>query len=179
MDSAANEYSQDIEIILESIRCNCIILHQEHHKRYLYLQRQLKFFKIPIIVLSSMSSLISFSQEFIPQPAITLTNALLSLTCSIIGSVELFIGVSSQMVIEGDSSKDFFLLAMDIKKVLTLRPENRSITGRAYLDQVFGTYTKLIEKSCVVRSKINDKLLCEIDSPPSSQRTPAQSSFVL
>ncbi len=153
-----NNYTPDIEQVLENIRINSVILHKEHQKRYLQLHSQLKYFKIPIIFVSGISSILSFSQAYVPQDIISILNSLMSFTCSIIGALELFMGISSQMVLELSTSKDYHILAMDISKCLTLKPENRSSEGRAFLEQSYGTYIKLIENSCVVRKKIQDKL---------------------
>lgn len=162
----SNNYTDDIEKVLENIRINSILLYKEHQKRYLYLKDTLKYYKLPLIFVSSLSSIISVSQQFIPQDTITILNSSLSFICSIIGATELFMGISSQMVLELSTSKDYHILAMDIYKCLSLKPENRSSEGRAYLEQCYGTYTKLIENSCIVRRKIEDKLcLIEKDIP--------------
>lgn len=156
-----NNYTPDIEQILENIRMNSILLHKAHKKRYLELKDMLKYYKIPIIFISSISSIISFSQDYIEQKVITVTNTIMSLVCSLIGALELYMGISNQMVLELSTSKDYHILAMDIYKMLALQPVNRSIDGKAFLEQIYGTYVKLVENSCVVRRKLEDKL-CEI-----------------
>ena len=54
---------EDIEILLENIRQNCVLLNREHKKRYLRLKQTLKYFRIPIIVLSGVNSLLSVSLQ--------------------------------------------------------------------------------------------------------------------
>lgn len=154
----SNNYTEDIEKVLDNIRINSVVLYKEHQKRYLHLRDTLKYYKLPLIFVSSLSSIISVSQQFIPQETITILNASMSFVCSLIGAVELFMGISNQMVLELSTSKDYHILAMDIYKCLSLKPENRSSEGKAYLEQCYGTYTKLIENSCVVRKKVEDKL---------------------
>lgn len=153
-----NNYTPDIETVLENIRINCILLYKEHQKRYLQLKDTLKYYKVPIIVMSSISSIVSMSQQFIDQDVITVMNMSLGLICSIIGSIELFMGISSQMVLELSTSKDYHILGMDIGKCLTLKPCNRNSEGRTYLEHCYGTYVKLLESSCVVRKKLEDRL---------------------
>ena len=46
----------------------------------------------------------------------------------------------------------------EIFKTLQLNNENRNVDLRAYLDETFSTYQKLIENSCVIRKKIQDHL---------------------
>jgi len=83
---------------------------------------------------------------------------LLALMCGIIGSIELYLAIQSQMENELLTSKDYYLLSIDIYKILSLHPDNRSIDGRAYLDDKYSTYVKLIENSNVIIKKISDKL---------------------
>lgn len=154
----SHNYTKDIESILENIRVNSVLLHKEHQKRYLQLKDTLKYYKIPIIVISSISSIVSMSQQYLDQDIITILNMCMGLCCSIIGSIELFFGIASQMIAELDVSREYHILAMDIFKCLSLKPENRSSEGRTYLEHTYATYIKLVEKSHVVRKKIEDRL---------------------
>ena len=45
-----NNWSVDIEGLLEKIRKNSIILSHHHKKYYNYLKEKLKYFRIPIII---------------------------------------------------------------------------------------------------------------------------------
>lgn len=154
-----NNYSDDIEEILNNIRINCVLYHKAHKKNYLVLKEHLKYYKIPIIIISSISSIISLSQDYVGQRTITILNMSFGLLCSIIGSIELFFGISNQMINELAVSKDYEILALDIYKCLTMRPENRNTDGKTFLEQCFGTYIKLVEKSSLLKIKIEDKLL--------------------
>ena len=55
-------------------------------------------------------------------------------------------------------SKDFYLLSIDIFKMLSLERSHRSIDGKTFLDDKFGIYEKLIEQSNIIYRKIQDKL---------------------
>ena len=153
-----NNYTPDIETILENIRRNSIMLSKEHHNRYLYLRDTLKYYRIPIIVISSFSSIVSMGQQFIPQDTITILNTVLSFVCSVIGAIELFMQVSQQMVQEKSASTDYYILASDIYKCLALEPQNRSSDGKTFLEEKYGTYVKLVESSTIVRKNIKDQL---------------------
>ena len=160
-----NSYTDEIETVLENVRCNCVVLHNEHRLRYLQLKGTLKYYKVPIIVISSISSIISLSQQFIDQNIITLLNMILGLICSIIGSIELFFGISNQLIKEHDTSKEFHVLAMSIFKCLTLKRIDRPENGITFLENTYSNYIKLIENSCILKTQTNDKL-CDI--PPLS-----------
>ena len=165
---------EDIEILLENIRQNCVLLNREHKKRYLRLKQTLKYFRIPIIVLSGVNSLLSVSlQNYIEQGLISITTAVVSLICGTIGSVELYLSISQNMETELITSKDYYLLGIDIFKMLSLKAENRNIDLKTFLDEKFQIYQKLIENSNVLEKKILDKLCPVLDTNPV---TPSQST---
>ena len=158
---------EDIEILLENIRQNCVLLNREHKKRYLRLKQTLKYFRIPIIVLSGVNSLLSVSlQNYIEQGLISITTAVVSLICGTIGSVELYLSISQNMETELITSKDYYLLGIDIFKMLSLKAENRNIDLKTFLDEKFQIYQKLIENSNVLEKKILDKLCPVMDNNP-------------
>jgi hypothetical protein len=162
---------EDIDKILENIRVNCVLLNKIHKKRYLELQESLKYFRIPIIILSSINSIVSVSQQFLPQNAITGTNSLLSLITGIVSSVEMFLGINQQMETEFNSQKEYYILATSIYKTLSLNWSNRPEDMKAFLEECYSTYIKLLENSCVVHKRIEDRLTtipCITSKTPSS-----------
>jgi hypothetical protein len=156
-----NHYTDEIEIILENIRVNSVILHDEHRTRYLQLKSTLKYFKIPVIIISSISSIVSLSQQYLEQNVITILNMTLGLACSIIGSLELFFAISSQLIKEADISKEYQILAYDIYKCLQLKRKDRPQNGTTFLEHSYGVYCKLVENSSILRHVVEDKL-CKI-----------------
>jgi hypothetical protein len=168
-----NNYTDEIETVLENIRCNSVLLYQEHRQRYLQLKAKLKYYKVPIIIISSISSIVSLSQQFLDQNVITLLNMILGLVCSIIGSIELFFGISNQLIKEYDTSKDFHILGMSIFKCLSLQRIDRPQNGTTFLENSYGTYIKLIETSNILPSRIQDKL-CDIPPIPYFHRNNTQ-----
>ena len=149
----------DIEIVLENIRKNSVLLSAQHKKRYLYLKHILQYFRLPIIVISGITSVCSVGlQTYMDQSTISAVTCLLGLSCGIIGSVELFLGIQSQMENELLMSKDFYLLSIDIYKILSLESGNRNIDLRAYLDERFSMYSKLFENCNMIDKRIMDNL---------------------
>lgn len=150
----------DIETILENIRCNSSVLSNYHRKRYLDLKEKLKFFRLPVIVISAVNSVGAVSlQPFLDQGYISLINMFLSLTCGIIGSIELFYGFSKQMEVEQVGSRDFYVLSTDVYKYLSLKRENRIIEGQAFLTETYSRYIKLVESSIILKKRVEDKLV--------------------
>jgi hypothetical protein len=158
-DNNELKWSSDIEWVLDKIRFNSLIFSKEHKKRYLYLKKTLKYYRIPIIILSAVNSVVSVgAQPFFIQQTVSLTNCVLSLLCGIIGSIELFFGIQSQMEIEMNSSKEYYILSSDIFKTISLLRCNRQTDGKTFLNETYSTYVKLVESSCIIRKKLEDKL---------------------
>jgi hypothetical protein len=157
----------DIDKILDKIRMNSAILANYHRKRFLVLKVRLKYYKVPIIVISALNSVAAVSaQDFLEQTYISLINMFLSLIVGIIGSLEMFFKISEQMTAEDNGSREFYLLSVDIYKYLALDRKNRITEEKEFLTESWTRYTKLIETSYVLKKKVEDKLSVLPDSPP-------------
>ena len=68
----------------------------------------MQYFRIPIIILSGINSIISLGiQSYLKQSSISIITCLLSLSCSVIGSVELYLAVQKSMEICLIAQRDF------------------------------------------------------------------------
>jgi hypothetical protein len=154
-----SDWTPDIESVLEQIRINSVILSKQHKTRYFYLIETLKYFRLPVIMLSSINSIISVGfQPYINQGTISMMTCLLALLCSVIGSVELYLTIQKSMDNELTSSKDYYILSIDIYKTLSLSKEHRPLPAKEYLDSKYNEYVKLYENSNLLEKKIMDKL---------------------
>jgi hypothetical protein len=152
-------WSDGIEYVLSEISKNASLMSEYHKKRYYYFKGHLKYFRIPTIVFSAMNSVFSVGlQPYCPQSIISLICCFISLVCGIISSVELFLSVQATMETELISSKDFYLLSIDIFKILSLERANRMVNANSYLDDKYQTYCKLIENSNLLDQKITHEL---------------------
>jgi hypothetical protein len=152
-------WTTDQETILSAIQKNSFDISIAKRARFKSLKSILHFFKIPIIVLSGLNSVFSVGlNPYIEQKTISILTCSLSLFVSIIGSVELYLSINSQMNNELELSKQFYLLSIDIYKELHLSKENRSIDGKTFLLDKFSIYQKLIEQSGMLSKSINDCL---------------------
>ena len=157
--SEGTEWTFDIEIILEKIRINSVILAREHKRQYFHLKHILQYFRLPVIILSGVNSIISVGlQAYVSQSIISVSNCLLSLSCSIIGSIELYLGIQKQMENELISNKDYYLLSIEIYKILSLSPQNRPIKAKEFLEEKYTKYVNLIDKSNLLVKRLEDKL---------------------
>jgi len=143
-----NDWTDDIEAVLVKIKLNSNILEQEHKKEYFKCKNSLKYYRIPIIIISGVNSVISVgTQRYISQNYVSLISCGLALICSIIGSIELYLGIQKRMECELAASKDYYLLSTDITKTLILSRDKRPLPSKEYLDKSYNIYVKLYENS--------------------------------
>ena len=152
-------WSNDLEQVLTRIMINSNVMSNYHKKNYIYYKGQLKYYRIPIIIISGFNSVFSVGlQPFFEQKVISVVNCLLALICGIISSIELFLQIADNMEKELVASKEFYLLGIDCFKMLNLDRKNRTIKGKDFLDAKYGEYTGLINTSNLVQRKIEDQL---------------------
>ena len=157
---STNDWSNSIEDILQNIRSNCVLLSKLHKQRYFLLKSRLSWYKLPVIVLNGFNSIISIGlQPYASQGVISITTSLISLTCGIVGSIELFFSIQKRMEADMISQRDYYLLAIDIFKTLALDREIRPRPGKDYLEKSFNIYTKLIESSATLAKVKGDELI--------------------
>lgn len=175
----------DIEGVLEKIRFNSSTLANYHRKRFLLLKGRLKWYRIPIIVLSACNSVFSVClTSFLDQTYISLLNMFLSLVVGIIGSVEMFLQINRELESSLVNQKEFYILSCDVYKYLELNRGNRITDERTFLNDTYTRYIKLIETSYTLKKKIDDKLQDELtlrirnlaETSPSSTSLPSNPS---
>lgn len=155
-----SDWNKKIEAVLDNIRLNSLYLSTKHKARYFSLSNSIKWYRLPIIILSGANSIVSVGlQAYISQEVLSLLVSLISLLCSIIGSIELYLKKNSRMEADLISYTQFYLLSIEIFKTLSLDRENRPIPSREYLQNKFNEYNKLIESSNPLETAITDKLL--------------------
>jgi hypothetical protein len=142
------EWTSKIEDILDRVRINCVNLSEYHSNKYYMYKSKLVYFRIPIIFLSGINTFASVGlQPFIGQGSISVITSIISLICGIITSVELFLNIQKKMEIELSSHKDYYRLSVEIFKVISLDRSKRTADGKAFLEEKFGEYEKLIQSS--------------------------------
>jgi hypothetical protein len=154
--------------LLDNIRINCVLYANAHRERFFVLHASLKYYKIPVLVLSSFSSAISLSQDYIQQRTITITNTILGLVCSIIVSVELYLGIGREMSSSESVSKKFHALATEISKQITLYRVHPGTDILPYIEASYTEYSSLVTNSSIIRETVQDQLM-KLPEPPLSQ----------
>ena len=168
------QWTGEVESVCENLRINCVNLSEYHRRRYYRFKSYGKYFRLPMIVLASVNSTASVGlQPLLQQEIISGITCLLGLIMGIIGAIELYMGIQTSMELELKQSKEFYSLAIDLYKVLSLRRENRGEGGKDYLNKRYAQYTKLCEASNLLKRKLKVDLLTTIpEEYEDKSRTP-------
>tara|TARA_R100001163_G_C5052400_1_gene189059 strand:- start:1137 stop:1745 length:609 start_codon:yes stop_codon:yes gene_type:complete len=151
--------------ILENVRINSVNLSEYHRKRYYHFKSYAKYFDLPILFLSSFSaSFLMGANTYLEQDTINLIGCGFNTCITLISSVKLYLNINENMKLENDMSKEFYSLAIDIYKTLSLNPEERGESGLSYLHKKYNTYSKLVESSNLLKSRFKTDQLIVI--PP-------------
>jgi len=142
-----NDRISDIDKILIRMRKNCVYLSIYHNRRYHYYKNILFcIFSIPLIILSALNSFFAVgTQIYFQQETISLVNAIISLFCGILTSVELLWQLKERTQRELLSHKDFYKLSLDIFRFLQLDAANREKEEKQFLSETYSIYQKYIE----------------------------------
>lgn len=153
-------FTPDVESVLENIRINSALLTEHHRREFLSLNSSIKYYRIPVLLLSSIASVWSVSgTTFFNQSIVSFASCMMGLIAGTITSIELFQKIDEKMKLSEDLSHKFYIISADIFKTLSLRDENRGCIGKDFLQETFSEYLKLIEKSDILTKKIKDHLI--------------------
>jgi hypothetical protein len=160
ISSTAESWSDDVELVLKNINHNCSILIKEHKKIFFYYNNLLKYFKIPLIVFSSVNSVFSVGlSSFVNQNIVSVVCCLISLICACISSIELFLQVHSNAEISLNAYRSYEILAVKISSTLKLSKQHREIHGLNFLNSVISDYNKIFTDSLVLINNIENVLI--------------------
>jgi len=154
-------WSDDIINILEKIRKNSYALSTKHRRRYIKFKKLSKWFDLPILITSVFSSSFS-SLNIIDQNLTNIITTSISMFITILTSIKLYLNLNNIINDENSISKDYYILSIDIYKMLLLEPENRGIEALVYLNECYSTYCKLTESSTILYKSIRkDELIID------------------
>ena len=155
-------WTDDQEEVLRNISYNAGLMSEHHKDKYSQLISSLSYYKIPIIILSSLNGIFSVGLNvFINQTIVSTITCLISFLVSSISSVELFLSIQRRSDQELMSYKQFYSLSVKINTTLLLKKEHRQGDGDTFLTQVLGEYNSLFESACVNGLGPNDKLIVQ------------------
>lgn len=150
-------WNSETKNILEKIRLNSIKLSNKHRVTALSYQHISKYFDIPIIILSTISSSLG-SNKFVPDNDKDSINLFISMFVTIATSVKLYLNITSNLNQEIALSREYYVLSIDIYKNLNLPLDIRPDPVQ-YLNECYSQYVKLIEQSTLNNKIKKDELL--------------------
>lgn len=164
MSTSSNNWNDKIEKLLDDIRMNSNELSDHHKRLYFSIKNIVVYFKLPIIILSSLNAIIAVSlTNYINQDIISGSNCLISFFIGILTSISLYLKIEDKLENENDMSKEYHKLGIDIYRILSLRNDDRGIDGDQYLNNVYNQYIKLYERSNLNDINLIDKLKGDIN----------------
>ena len=168
------DWSQDVVDFLDLLKRKCVSLAQKHTASFFYYKRCSNMFDVPVIILSVLSSSISVGvSSFVSQPNISLTTCSISMCIAILGSIKLYLNLTTNTREELEISKEFHILALDISKTLFIPVELRKIDQIEFLNKIYDTYIVLLQKSSLIKAEEErNKLDVELDKIKTSPKTP-------
>lgn len=154
-------WSADVEELCRDIETNTSRLSDIHKMNYLMLTEQQKYFKIPIIILSACNSIFAVGlSKYVSQDITSSINCILSLICSVIASIELYIALQKRIETELTSYRAYYMLSVKINNCLKLQADHRQETnGIQFLLEVENEYRSLFNDALVHKQQIEDKLI--------------------
>ena len=156
-------WTSQIEKALDLVRLNCISLSKYHNLRYQTYKNRLRYFRIPIILISSVSAFAANGfNKYMSNELVFTIITILSLSVGIISSVELYLNLQKKMESEMESHKEYNKLNIEIFRVLSLQRDQRKINGTTYYDQIFNEYQKIMQSSNTIESTDHVDLLSPV-----------------
>ena len=156
-------WNENIEQLLERIRANSIALSDKHRKVFYEYKGYSKYFDIPIIVVSVLSSSFSVGADLYISTQLTSTiTCSISMLVTILTSVKLYLQLEETTKNELALSKSFYTLGIDVYKMLHLNRQDRSMNGLEYLNKKYNDYIKLIEQSALLKKNFKQDKLTEL-----------------
>lgn len=142
------KWSDCQEDVLERIGYNSAQMAEHHRQGYYQLINQLKYYKIPIIIISSMNSVFSVGlNNYIDQNMVSTITCLLSLIVSCISSIELYLSLQRRSDNELMSYRAFYGLSLKISTILKLDRDNRAGDGNSFLQAMIAEYQQCFESA--------------------------------
>lgn len=158
------DWTPEIEQILEKIRINSVSLSNRHRENYFEYKQLTKWFDLPIIVTSTLSASFSVgATSYMEQEVVSSVTCGISMFITILSGIKLYLNLDDLIKNEYEMSKQFNLLSLDIYKILHLKKEQRDDIGIEYLNTSFNTYKTLIEKSQLLRKRLKYDELIDIE----------------
>jgi hypothetical protein len=157
-----SEWTDLEEDFLKKLSFQSNLYYQYYNKEYYNLSNLSRKYNIPILIISSINSLMAISMsQFMPQNIVSILNAILSATTGILGSIQLFLKINEKMSNCLIASSGFNHLSLKITKELSIERNLRSSDGKTFLNDAFNQFNQIMDKAIPLEKKIDNLLILE------------------
>jgi len=157
-----NYWNEEHEHILESLQRSCFRLSKEYKQKYFKLRDTLQWYRIPIIIISSISGFLSLSNSgYIPplyNKWISLFVGFTNLTVTIISLVESFKKIDTRMNGSYTTYINFQKLHDEISIIKRIPPNERENNGNDTINDLFSKYESYFSDAPILRKLLNDDI---------------------
>lgn len=142
------------EVILLRIKASAMTFHEQYRKAYLAFRHRLMYFDIPIIVFSSVNSvLIAGGKNFLPPDVIEITTCMLALVTGIIQALRTFLKIDETRENCLVTYKDLFRLFCEISTILAQPLRSRSVDAQKFMLDKIAEFKEIIDKAVILEEK--------------------------
>jgi hypothetical protein len=163
------------EAILLRVKASSEKFHRAYRRGYLSYRHRLMYFDIPIIVFSSVNSvLIAGGKNFLPSDVIEVTTCMLALVTGIIQALRTFLKIDENRENCLVTYKDLFRLFCEISIILAQPVHSRSVDAQKFMLDKISDYKEIMDKAIILEGKernnpiYDDGLLWEASADDSS-----------
>lgn len=148
------------EDFLKKISYQSMIYYHYFNKKSDRYYSMLKKFSIPILIISSINSLMAVTlSSYMPQHIVSILNAILSAFTGILGSVQLFLKINEKLSACIISASSFQQLSLKITKELALDKDKRATDGVVFLNECFNEFNAIIDKAPQIDRHISNLMI--------------------
>lgn len=157
-----NYWNEEHEHILESLQRSCFRLSKEYKQKYFELRDTLQWYRIPIIIISSIGGFLSLSNSgYIPplyNKWISLFVGFTNLTVTIISLVESFKKIDTRMNGSYTTYVNFQKLHDEISIIKRIPPNERDNNGNDTINDLYSKYESYHSDAPILRKLLNDDI---------------------
>lgn len=141
-------WHKEHEDYLTELRKTCDELAVAHRKCFKICKRKQRYYRIPIIILQTVSGTASFGTQTFPkslQSYVSIVVGGISLFCAIVQSIESFLKISERMSAHYTAYQTFQKISEDIYLELSQQVCDRNTSGIVFVRQSYERFEKVME----------------------------------
>ena len=150
--------------ILNNVRINSLNLSEYHRRNFFSYKYLSNWFDLPIIIISTLAGSFSVgSTPYLEQRIISVVTCSASMLINILSSVKLYLNINDNLQSESDMARKFYVLSLEIYKIINLPDEKRGINSSDFLNSKYNMYIKLYEESNLLKRRYKKDQLAKMD----------------